>query len=449
METGSSWRLWLREVRPTLVLALPIMSGMLSHTLIGLVDTMMVGWLGVVPLAAASLVNVLIHPGLIFSIGLLSAVAVLSSQAFGARRPAGSAEALRNGLIAAAALGLANALGWHALAPFLHLFGQDHSVVAASGEYLLIYGWSIIPALLTHACKQFAESLRKAWIPNAILLGSVAVNALFNWVLIFGHWGAPPLGLEGAGWATLFARIIGFLVLIAYLLTRKEMQAYLPARWFAPLHWHELRALIRVGGPVGLQHLLEVGAFAFAAIMMGWISKEALAAHQIAVTCAATTFMLALGIGMSACIRVGHAWGAAKYQDVRRIGFVGLFLGASVMGACGIVLMLGRYPIVGLFTQAPEVLALTVQLFIVAALFQLVDGTQVTAISALRGISDVRIPAVIAVLAYWVVAIPAAYVLGFYTRLGPTGIWVGLAFGLGVAAVLFTWRFHRMSLHRG
>jgi multidrug resistance protein, MATE family len=148
---------------------------------------------------------------------------------------------------------------------------------------------------------------------------------------------------------------------------------------------------------------------------------------------------------MAVCIRVGHAWGAERYTDVRRIGFVGVAMAAVGMGLCGIVLMTGRYPIVGVFVDSPEVLAITVQLFIVAALFQLADGMQVTAISALRGVSDVRVPAAVAILAYWIVAIPAGYILGFHTDLGATGIWIGLAFGLGVAAVFLTWRFHHIS----
>lgn len=436
---------WKAEARPIMVLALPIMSGMLSHTLIGLVDTVMVGRLGVVPLAAASLVNVLIHPGLVFSVGLLSAVAVLSSQAFGARRPRDCGEALRNGLIAALLLGTIHALAWHGLLPFLHVFGQDEAVVEASRVYLLIFAWSVLPALLTHACKQFCESLDRAWIPNIILLSGVVLNAFLNWVLIFGKLGAPPLGLEGAGWATLMARFFTFAALFAYVLVTAEFLPMLPAAWLGRIRWAEMRSLFRIGGPVAVQHLFEVGAFAFAAIMMGWISAAALAAHQIAITCAATTFMLALGIGMAVCIRVGHAWGAGDHDRVRRIGFIGLGLGALVMSACAVILMTGRQPIVGAFVSDPAVVAITVQLLMVAALFQLADGMQVTAISALRGVSDVRIPAGVAVLAYWVVAIPAGYLLGFHTSLGPAGVWAGLAIGLGVAALFLTWRFHHVS----
>lgn len=440
------WRAWRGEARPIFVLALPIMSGMLSHTLIGVVDTMMVGRLGVVPLAAASLVNVLIHPGLVFSVGLLSAVAVLSSQAFGAKRPRDCGEALRNGLLAAFVLGLLHALAWHALVPFLHLIGQDPAVVQACRTYLLIFAWSIIPAMMTHACKQFCESLNKAWIPNAILLGSVALTAALNWLLIYGNLGAPRLGLEGAGWATLFARAAALVAMVAYVLAARDLRDYLPLGWLRAIQWTQARELSRVGGPVALQHLLEVGAFAFAALMMGWISAAALAAHQIAISCAATTFMLALGTGMAVCIRVGHAWGAGDHARVRRIGFVGLAMGATVMSLCALVLMAGRNGIARAFVADPAVLAITVQLLIVAALFQLVDGIQITAISALRGVADVRIPAAVAMLAYWVVAIPAGYLLGFHTRLGPAGVWAGLALGLGVAAVFLTWRFHHISL---
>lgn len=448
-ESKSIWRAWSAEARPTLALALPIMSGMLSHTLIGLVDTLMVGRLGVTPLAAASLVNVLLHPGLVFSVGLLSAVAVLSSQGFGAKRPRECGEALRNGLIAALAIGVLHAIGWHLFMPFMHVFGQEPAVVEACRTYLLIFAWSIVPALMTHACKQFCEALEKAWVPNAILLGSVALTAGLNWLLIYGHGGAPRLGLEGAGWATLFARLAGLAAMLVYVFSERSLREYLPAGWLRTIEMTQVRALVRIGGPVAMQHLFEVGAFAFAAIMMGWISAEALAAHQIAISCAATTFMLALGIGMSVCIRVGHAWGASDQARVRRIGFVGLSMGATVMSLCALVLMGARYPIVRSFVTDPVVIGITVQLFVVAALFQLVDGIQITAISALRGVADVRVPAVVAMMAYWVVAIPVAYLLGFHTRMGPTGVWTGLAFGLGVAAVFLTWRFHHITRRQG
>lgn len=435
-------RPWTREVVPTFRLGSPIMAGMVSHLLMGLVDTIMVGRIGVTPLAASSFVNILLHPPVTFGLGLLSAVAVLTSQAFGAKTPAQGAEALRNGLFASLVFGLLVALGCHLLLPYLDRFGQSPEVVAESGAYLLICGWSVIPALLAHAAKQFAEALNHAWAPNFILAAGVLLNAFLNWILIFGNWGAPALGLEGAGWATLLARIIVAAAMLIYLACNSGFKGFLPARWFAFLHFAPLRQMLWLGGPVGLQQLLEVSAFAFAALMIGWFSPEALAAHQIAITCAATTFMLMVGLGMAVCIRVGHAFGAGKFRRTRRIGFVGLGMAATGMTLFGLIFMLLRYPLARAFIADPEVVKLAAQFFIVAALFQIVDGLQITAISALRGVSDVKVPAAVAILAYWLISIPLGYSLAFTMEFGPIGIWIALAIGLGLAAVILTWRFH-------
>ena len=422
------------------------MAGMVSHMLMGLADTVMVGHVGVTPLAAASFVNVLLHPPVTFGLGLLSAVAILTSQAFGAKNPAQAGEALRNGLVASIAFGLVLALGAHLLVPFLHSFGQEPAVALESRAYLLICGWSIVPALIAHAAKQFSEALNHAWMPNFILLAGVALNVFLNWIFIYGHWGAPALGLEGAGWATLLARIVVAVAMLVYLARNAELRMYLPTHWFAGLHFSRLKQMLNLGGPVGAQHLLEVSAFAFAALMMGWISARALAAHQIAITCAATTFMFMVGLGMAVCIRVGHAYGAGKFQRTRRIGFVGLCLTVLGMSFFGLMFITLRFPLAHAFISDQEVVRLTAQFFIVAALFQIADGVQVTAMSALRGLSDVKTPAFVAIFAYWIISIPLGYLLAFRLSYGPIGIWIALALGLAIAACILTWRFHHRTL---
>src|SRR5688500_14886612 len=215
--TARRLRPWTREIAPTLKLALPIMAGMVSHMLMGLADTVMVGRVGVATLAAASFVNILLHPPVTFGLGLLSEVAVLTSQAYGAKNPPQGCEALRNGLVASVVFGLLLALTSHLLFPSLDRFGQKPEVVAESGAYFLICAWSVIPALIAHAAKQFSEALNHAWAPNFILLAGVLLNVLFNWIFIFGNWGAPALGIEGAGWATLLARIVTGVAMIVYL----------------------------------------------------------------------------------------------------------------------------------------------------------------------------------------------------------------------------------------
>jgi len=435
-------RLWLRDSRPTLTLGLPIMAGMVSQMLMGLADTIMVGRVGVVPLAASAFVNAVAHVPLVFGLGLLSSIAVLTSQAYGARRRDEAGEIWRHGLIVSFAAGLLSTLSLFALHPFLGYLGQPPEVVAEAKPYLLLFGASMFPALVAHGCKQFSEALKHPWAPTFVLLGGVVLNVFLNWILIYGNWGAPALGLVGAGWATVVARTVMMLVLLGYVLRAPALRAFQPARWRAALSRKRFQRLFTVGWPVGVQHFFEVSAFVIAAIMMGWISADAIAAHQIAITCAAMSFMFSLGIGMAVCIRVGHAFGAAQYARMRRIGFGGVALSVGIMASFGVLFMVAGKPIAGLFITSPTVVSLTAQLLIVAAVFQVADGVQVVSISALRGLSDVRVPALIAVLAYWFLALPIGSALAFLAHRGAVGMWIGLALGLGAAACGLLWRFH-------
>lgn len=438
-------RRWTREVRPTWALAVPIVSGMVGHALMGLADTIMVGRVGVVPLAAAAFVNAIAHLPLVFSIGLLSSVSVLVSQAFGAGKPSEAGDALKHGLAVAFAAGCLTVIGSFCLKPFLDLFGQQPEVIRESGTYWILFGASILPAMMAHTCKLFGESLNRPWTPTLILLGSVLLNIFLNWVLIYGHWGAPALGLAGAGWATLIARSAGAICLVVFAIRSPALRSFQPNRWIGGFQMVRFQRLLGLGWPVAAQHLLEVGAFAFAALMMGWISADAIAAHQVAVTCASTTFMFPLGVGMAVCIRVGHVWGAGQFGRMRRIGFVGLAMGAAIMSVFGTVYVVAGEPLARIFMTDTVAVKLTVQLFFIAALFQVADGLQVVAISALRGLADVRVPAMIAVFAYWLIAVPTGYLLAFPFRMGAIGVWIGLAIGLGSAAVGLSWRFHLKS----
>jgi multidrug resistance protein, MATE family len=436
-------RRWTREVRPMIVLAAPIMAGMIGHMLIGIADTIMVGRVGVIPLAAASFVNTVTHLPFVFGIGLLSSIAVLASQAFGARQSRETGEVLRHGLVVAVLMGVFTAVTAAGLGPFLHLFGQPVEVITESRGYLILFGASVLPALVFHAGKQFCEALNRPWVPAMIMLGGVVLNVLLNWVLIYGHWGAPALGLVGAGWASLIARFVMGLGLLYYIARAPVFHEFKPVRWLAALDLGRFRRLFKLGMPVAAQHLLEVSAFAFAALMMGWISADAIAAHQIAITCAATTFMFALGIGMAVCIRVGHAWGAGQFARMRRIGVVGIFLAGAIMALFAVIFVMAGQSIARGFIISPTVVALGAQLLIIAAIFQVADGIQIAAISGLRGQNDVRVPAMIAMLSYWIIAVPLGYVLAFRREMGAVGIWIGLATGLVAAAACLTWRFHR------
>ena len=438
-------RLWRHEVRPTLALALPIMAGMISQMLMGLADAVMVGRVGVVPLAAASFVNAVTHLPLVFGLGLLSAIAVLTSQAYGARRPAEAGEFLRHGVVISFSVGLLATLSMFAAKPFLGYLGQPPEVIAACDRYWWLFSASLFPALVAYGCKQFADALKHPWIPTLVMLGAVVLNVVLNWFLIYGNGGAPKLGLDGAGWATLIARALMALVMVVYVIWSPGLRGFQPVRWSVALSRKCFGQLLHVGWPVGIQHFFEVSAFAFAAIMMGWINADSIAAHQIAISCAAMTFMTALGIGAGAGIRVGHAYGAQQFARTRRIGFSAVTMAALLMGAFGILFAFAGEPIAKLFITSPTVITLTAHLLIVAAFFQVADGIQIAAISSLRGLADVRVPAVIAIVAYWFVALPLGSVLAFSAKLGAVGMWIGLAAGLGVAAAGLLWRFHRKT----
>lgn len=440
---------WFVEARLTLALGFPIMAGMVGHMLLGLTDTMMVGRVGVVPLAGAALVNTVTHVPMIFGIGLLSAVQILTSQAFGARQPLETAETVRHGFLVALAAGIVTGTLMTLAGPYLQFLGQPPEVVDACQNYLLYFSWSMVPLLIAHAAKQFCESVNDPWPPMFILLGSVLLNICLNWVFIFGHLGASAMGLDGAGLATLISRILMMIATIAYLLTSMKEEKWRPKAWFLMPSIRRFKDQWRLGAPVALQHLIEVGAFSIGGLMMGWIGAGAMAAHQVAITCAATTFMLALGIGMGVSIRVGHAWGAGLKSRLPRIVTGGLAMGLGAMSLFAIAFLFGGQTIAGWFLQDETVILLASKLLVVAAVFQLADGTQVIVISALRGMSDVRVPVVVVAIAYWAVALPSAWFLAFRMELGAVGNWIGLAAGLGVAAIGLSTRFyHRVRAIR-
>ena len=430
-----------REAKATLVLAVPLMAGQLSQMLMSLIDAAMVGRVGVVPLAAAAFANCLLGVPILLGVGLLTAVSVQVSQAHGAGRRAETGEVLRHGLVFSLVVGVALVAGVWLAGSQLTRFGQPPEVAAAARGYFLIVGASLLPMLLTLALKQFSEALSHPVPPMLILMGSVVLNAALNWILIYGRWGVPALGLEGAAWATLAARTAAAAALFAYVRRARRFDGAAPVRWWSPLHTAQVRSMLRIGVPTAGMLLLEVSAFSIAAIMMGWLGAAPLAAHQIALSCASTTFMLPLGISLAVSIRVGQAVGAADMEKARAIGLSACALGVGVMAACGALFATAGEPIARAFVDDAAVAALAARLLLAVAAFQIFDGLQVVAAGALRGLADVTVPLIFCVVAYWLVALPAAYEAAFVRGLGPLGIWIGLALGLACAALLLTARF--------
>jgi len=435
----------LQEGRRTLVLAGPIIVGQVSQMIMGVTDSVMIGHVGKVPLAASAFANSVFAFAFLIGLGLLVPVAVLVSRAHGAGSNEECGEWLKHGVWLAVLVGLAATPGLIALGSELHRLGQPPEVLAEVHPYYELIAWSLLPVLMFQAFRQFSESLGQPVGPMAVTLASVALNVFLNWVLIYGNLGAPALGLAGAGWATLASRVFGVIVVIAWLKRQSLFRPAWPGRWWRGLSRGRFRTMLGLGIPAAASLMFEGGAFSAAALLMGKLGSTELAAHQIALSCASFTFMFPLGVAMAVSMRVGRAIGQQRYADVKPIALSALLIGALFMGSFAVLFVAGGRLLAGWFVSEVEVIALAGKLLVVAAIFQLADGSQVVAAGSLRGLTDVRVPTVITGIAYWLVALPLAWWLGFETSLGAVGIWTALAIGLATAAVLLIRRFLHLA----
>ncbi|RYD27508.1 MAG: MATE family efflux transporter [Verrucomicrobiaceae bacterium] len=439
------------ECGATFRLAFPLVSGQLSQMLMGVVDTVMVGAIGIAALGASTFANTLLVVPLVLGIGVLSSVSVRVSQSYGADNPTGTANAIRHGTWLALGLGLLIVLIITAGLPLLPLLGQPPEVVERTPGFLLICAVSLIPALLTMTWKNHADALNRPWVPFWINLSAVGVNAGLNYLWIHGLAGFPAMGLNGAALATLTARLMAALAMLIWLRRSAALRPWTPRRWFVSCRLNEFRSLLRIGVPAGLQLLAEVVAFAVSALMIGTLGTIPLAAHQVAMTCASTAFMVPLGIAMATTVRVGEIVGARQTRRLRRVIAAGWLFAVVFMGLSMGVFLLAGEKLAGLFVADPQVVRMVASLLVVAGFFQLVDGLQVVSAGALRGMNDVRIPAWIAFTSYLAIALPVGALLGLprWAGYGAAGVWAGLATGLSVAAVLLGSRAWRMAGQAG
>jgi multidrug resistance protein, MATE family len=430
----------LSENRRTLALAAPIIAGFVGQMLMGWADTIMVGKTGVIPLAACAFANTVLAVPLVFGFALLSSVSVRASLAFGTGRGRMSGEALRGGLLVALFLGILVGGGLHLAAPFLTVLGQGDEITSTSRNFLVICAWSAVPVFITTAAKNFCEALSRPWIPFWIMMSGVLLNVALNWVFIYGNLGFPAMGIDGAGVATGTARIAVATAVVIYVLTAPSLQQALPVAWFRRGCGAEIRRLLGIGLPSGGMQLAEVSGFASGSLMMGWLGAEALAAHQIAITCAATTFMIPLGLSQAVAVRIGQARGAAEETRYLPIIFGTWGITASIMTIFAALFVGAGTVIATWFVENSAVTVLAAQLLLIAGLFQIFDGIQVTSAGALRGFEDTRTPMLIGVLSYWVVALPISYLGAFKLGFGPQGIWFGFVAGLAVASAALVTR---------
>ena len=435
------------EIRQTLRLALPIMAGQLGQMLLGLADTLMIGRLSSGELAAAALVNLLFHTSVVLGIALSAAVSVQVSHAHGANLSA--AEVLRHGFWLSLGFGLllmALLFGGVPLLPFLRQPPEVIRLVPVYLRWVAASAFFLFPILVL---KSFAEARHHPWPVFSLMMAGVLLNIGLNRLLIFGFGPLPALGLPGAGIATFLSRAATVLSLWIYLHRSRSLSSHLPRRWRQPLDPSECGTLLRIAAPISGQMLLEFGAFAFSAILIGRFGVLPLAAHQIAITCAATTYMLPLGLSMAVTIRVGHALGRNDLPATRRIAFSAQLFGLLMMGTFALTYLLAGPLIAAAFTPDPDLRALTTTLLMITAVFQLFDGIQIISMGGLRGLKDVNTPALLVLGCYWFLALPLGSWLGFQRGLEARGLWIGLACGLALSSLALSLRLLRKLRHPG
>ena len=445
---------YTREFRYNIRLAVPVILGMLGHTFVAFADNIMVGQLGTAELAAVSLGNSFVFVAMSLGIGFSTAITPLVAEADGAGNKAGAKSALKHGLVLCTVLGLV-LFGLIQLGkPLMFLMDQPPEVVALSIPYLDLVAFSLVPLVMFQAYKQFSEGLSQTKYPMYATIVANVVNIILNYLLIFGAFGFPKLGIIGAAIGTLAARII-MLIMLWYLLEKKKkFHDYVTGFNFKKIEKRVMRKIIHLGFPSALQMFFEVAIFTAAIWLSGVLGKNPQAANQIALNLSSMTFMFGMGLGVAAMIRVGNQKGLKNFTELRRIAQSILLLTFILEVVFAIFFLLGRHwlPTIYLDVNDPanqmdnmEVILLASKLLLVAAFFQISDGLQVVILGALRGIQDVKVPTFITFIAYWLISFPICYYLGLHTELKSIGIWIGLLSGLTASAIMLYIRFNKLT----
>ena len=430
--------------RRNLKLAFPVMLTQLGAALVGLFDSIMVGHYSTADLAAVSFSNALFFTVMVFAMGALMAITPIVGYAVGANEGNERVSGLlANGLVFTLIVTLFALVLLVPCIPILHLFGQEPEVVVCARPYYLLIVLSIVPFLFFCLCKQFLEGIGNTTVAMVITVACNLLNIFLNWIFIFGHWGAPAMGAAGAGLATLIARTLTAICFIVVLLGQKDWRPYFTLIRRSMISRDEIKHYIRIGTPIGLQSFVECFLFTASFVIIGWINKEALAAHHIANQMADLTFMLATGIGAATTIRVSHQLGHGDLHAVRMASRASVHL-CLLMNTIGAGMMIGlRNYLPYIFTNDEQVIEIASTLILIAGLLQYADGMQCIGAAMLRGIQDVRVPMRIAFIAYIGVALPLGIVLTFPCGLGAKGMWIAFVLGLAIPAVFYHVRFGR------
>lgn len=440
------------HARAIWTLGMPLILSHLAQFAIHITDTIMLGWYDVTALAASTIASTMFFITFIVGAGFAQAVTPLVAAAAEENDRVQVRRVPRMGLWLSAIYGAIVTVPFFWAEDILIAIGQDPEVSALAHIYLQIVIWQMIPALIVMVLKSFLAALEHTAIILWSTIGAAVLNPFINYALIFGNWGAPEMGIRGAAIASLSVTIATAVILLMYTLRRLPQFQLFRNIWRSDAE--VMGRMFRIGLPIGLTSLAEGGMFSASAVMMGWISPIALAAHGIAIQLASLTFMVHIGFSQAATVRAGRALGRKDEPSLRRGGLTAIMMSAIFALLTSAFFVLFPEELASLFIDpnAPDraaVLRVGVSLIIVAALFQLVDGLQVMALGLLRGVQDTTVPMLMATFSYWGVGLPISYVLGFALGLGGVGLWLGLVLGLALAAVLLSLRFWRHSVRIG
>lgn len=445
---------YTKEFRYNFKLAYPVIVGMLGHTFVQFIDNIMVGQLGTAELAAVSLGNSFVFVAMSLGIGFSTAITPLIAEADGSKNIFRVRKIFIHGLILCILLGLILFFAVLFFQPLLEKMGQPADVVVLARQYLFWVSLSLIPVIVFQGFRQFCDGLsftRPAMY--ATLLGNV-VNVCLNYFLIFGYAGFPKMGVEGAAIGTLISRIIMFISIAFYINFSRSFTAYLNNAFSFKISLKLFKKIISLGFPSALQMFFEVIFFTSAIWMSGLLGKNPQAANQIALNLSSMTFMIALGIGVTAMIRAGNQKGKKNFLELRRIS-ISCFLLILILDIVFCLFFLLTHDLLpwlyldgsnpSIFSDVIQVVEISSKLIIISAFFQIFDGLQAVVLGALRGVQDVNIPTIITFFAYGIIGFPISYFLGIKTSLGVVGIWIGILLGLSISALLLISRFNYLS----
>jgi multidrug resistance protein, MATE family len=440
---STSLPLWRQDFRLTLRLALPLIFAEVGWMSMGIVDTVMVGRLpnSAVAIGATGLGQSLYHSIAIFGAGLLLGMDTFVAQAFGREDLDDARHSLVNGLLLAFLLAPLLMLAVSFWAALMRRFGVSPELVEPMRPYLSALNWGTLPLLAYFALRRYLQAVNVAHPIMFALISANIVNAFGNWALIYGHLGFHAMGITGSGWSTCWARIYMVLCLVITLLWTESKRLRPGWLGMVRIDVRRMSALLKLGSPAAAQLLCEIGAFSAATALIARLGPVALAGHEIALNCAALTFMVPLGISSAAAVRVGQQLGRRDPDGARRAGWSAIMIGVGFMACSGSVFVSLPKLIARLFTPNPAVIQVGAQLLLVAAAFQLFDGLQTVATGALRGAGDTRTPMLANFVAYWLMGLPLGYILCFKLGWGALGIWIGLCGGLMIigSALLIAW----------